>query len=50
MRKPITLSGRVVVRYPVEKPAGALQRVDRLVYHAKEAGRNQILIEEILRN
>lgn len=39
----ITLSGGVIVRHPDEKPAEALQRVDRLLYQAKETGRNRIL-------
>jgi PleD family two-component response regulator len=33
------------VRHPDEKPAEALQRVDRLLYQAKEGGRGRILKE-----
>ena len=42
---PITFSGGVVMRHPGERPNEVLKRVDRLLYQAKEAGRNQVLKE-----
>lgn len=42
----ITFSGGVVMRHPGERPLEVLKRVDRLLYQAKEAGRNRVLKEE----